>query len=387
MKKHFFIFMGIIMIMLCVGCSSNANNSPDNVALEMANILSKGDYKNVSKLFDSDEVYIEGKAFEEYLNTNDLNIKGNKKIELVKEDTSNDETSNTLKIKIDNNIIFSIDTIKKDYGCYVDLGDYCYDDDLTIVVPKDSTVKLNGNKLSFDKYGETKEEERSVSYGNTYKYNVEMDTYKVPKILKGKYDLTIEGTNIETINEQITSRRSDYNSNDKGTIFIKNNNAYILLPKANKTFKEEVDKLIKEYYNAVFNNINNDKDYSELKSYFDSSNEDTIKRLETEYNKLLSSKSKKKSYSEETNSEFSLDKIAYYDDYGVYYYSNDHIIVLLSCTMKYRHVFNYIDFMASMNDSFHEDEYQTETKKIVLNMKKQDNKYLIEDGTAFVPSL
>lgn len=55
--------------------------------------------------------------------------------------------------------------------------------------------------------------------------------------------------------------------------------------------------------------------------------------------------------------------------------------------MKYRHVFNYIDFMASMNDSFHEDEYQTETKKIVLNMKKQDNKYLIEDGTVFVPSL
>ena len=31
--------------------------------------------------------------------------------------------------------------------------------------------------------------------------------------------------------------------------------------------------------------------------------------------------------------------------------------------------------------------YQTETKKIVLNMKKQDNKYLIEDGTVFVPSL
>ena len=265
MKKHFFAFVGIIMLMLCVGCSSNANNSPDNVALEMANILSKGDYKNASKLFDSDEVYIESKAFEEYLNTNDLNIKGNKKIELVKEATLNDETSKTVKIKIDNNRILSIDTIKKDDGWYVDLGDYCYDDDLTIVVPKDSTVKLNGNKLSFDKYGETKEEERSVSYGNTYKYNVEMDTYKVPKILKGKYDLTIEGTNIETINEQITSRRSDYNSNDKRTNFIKNNNAYILLPKANKTFKEEVDKLIKEYYNAVFNNINNDKDLLENK--------------------------------------------------------------------------------------------------------------------------
>ena len=84
MKKHFLIFMGIIMLMLCVGCSSNTNNSPDNVALEMANILSKGDYKNASKLFDSDEVYIESKAFEEYLNTNDLNIKGNKKIDIVR---------------------------------------------------------------------------------------------------------------------------------------------------------------------------------------------------------------------------------------------------------------------------------------------------------------
>lgn len=387
MKKHFFAFIGIIMLMLCFGCSKSINNSPDGVALEMANILSGGNYKNVDKLFDGDEVYIESKAFEEYLNTNDLNIKGNKKIELVKEDTSTDATSKTVKIKIDNNKILSINTIKEDDKWYVDLGSYCYDDDLKIIVPKDSTVKLNGNKLSFDKYGETKEEERSASYGNTYKYNVEMDTYKVPKILKGKYDLTIEGTNIETINEQITSRRSDYISTDKSTTFIKNNNAYILLPKANKTLKEEVDKKIKEYYNALFNNVNNDKDYSELKSYFDSSNTETIKRLETEYNKLISSKSKKKSYSEESNSEFSLDKIAYYDDYGVYYYSNDHIIVLLSCTMKYRHVFNYTDFMASMNDSFHEDEYQTDTEKIVLNIKKQDNKYLIEDGTTFVPSL
>lgn len=387
MKKHFFAFIGIIMLMLCFGCSKSINNSPDGVALEMANILSGGNYKNVDKLFDGDEVYIESKAFEEYLNTNDLNIKGNKKIELVKEDTSTDATSKTVKIKIDNNKILSINTIKKDDKWYVDLGSYCYDDDLKIIVPKDSTVKLNGNKLSFDKYGETKEEERSASYGNTYKYNVEMDTYKVPKILKGKYDLTIEGTNIETINEQITSRRSSYISTDKSTTFIKNNNAYILLPKANKTLKEEANKKIKEYYNALFNNVNNDKDYSELKSYFDSSNTETIKRLETEYNKLISSKSKKKSYSEESNSEFSLDKIAYYDDYGVYYYSNDHIIVLLSCTMKYRHVFNYTDFMASMNDSFHEDEYQTDTEKIVLNIKKQDNKYLIEDGTTFVPSL
>lgn len=387
MKKHFFAFIGIIMLMLCFGCSKNINNSPDGVALEMANILSDGNYKNVGKLFNDNEVYIEGKSFEEYLNKNDLNIKGNKKIELVKEDTSNDATSKTVKIRIDNNKILSINTIKKDDRWYVDLGNYCYDDDLTIVVPKDSTVKLNGNKLSFDKYGETKEEERSASYGNTYKYNVKMDTYKVPKILEGKYDLTIEGKNIETVNEQITSSRSSYDSTDKNITFIKSNNAYILLPKASKTLKEEVDKLIKEYYNAVFNNVNNDKDYSELKSYFDSSNTETTKRLETEYNKLISSKSKKKSYSEESNSEFSLDKITYYDDYGIYYYDDDHIVVLLSCTMKYRYVFNYIDFMASMNDSSHKDEYKTDTEKTVLNIKKQNNKYIIEDGTTFVPSL
>ena len=310
MKKRFFAAAGIIMLMLCVGCSSNANSSPDNVALEMANILSKGDYKDVSKLFDSDEVYIEGKAFEEYLNDNDLNIKGNKKKELVKEDTSNDATSKTVKIKI--------------------------------------------------------------------------DTYTIPKILKGKYNITIEGKNIETVEEEITSSRS---SNNENTTFIGSGRAYKLSPKASESIKDAVDKKIREYYNALFNSINSDKDYNELKSYFDSSNEDTIKKLEKEYNKLLSSKSKSNSYSEETNSEFSLDKIAYYDDYGVYYYSDDHIVVLLTCTMKYRHIFNYTSFMASMNDNFSEDEYKTDTEKTVLNIKKQNNKYIIEDGTTFVPSL
>ena len=384
MKKCFFAAAGIIMLMLCVGCSSNANSSPDNVALEMANILSKGDYKDVSKLFDSDEVYIESKAFEEYLNDNDLNIKGNKKKELVKEDTSNDATSKTVKIKIDNNKILSIDTKKKNNKWYINLGNYHYDDDLTIIVPKDSTIKLNGNKLSFDKYGETKEEERSASYGSTYKYSMEMDTYTIPKILKGKYNITIEGKNIETVEEEITSSRS---SNNESSTFIGSGRAYKLSPKASESIKDAVDKKIREYYNALFNSINGDKDYNELKSYFDSSNEDTIKKLEKEYNKLLSSKSKSNSYSEETNSEFSLDKIAYYNDYGVYYYSDDHIVVLLTCTMKYRHIFNYTSFMASMNDNFSEDEYKTDTEKTVLNIKKQNNKYIIEDGTTFVPSL
>ena len=213
---------------------------------------------------------------------------------------------------------------------------------------------------------------------------MEMDTYTIPKILKGKYNITIEGKNIETVEEEITSSRS---SNNESTTFIGNGRAYKLSPKASKSIKDAVDKKIREYYNALFNSINSDKDYNELKSYFDSSNEDTIKKLEKEYNKLLSSKSKSNSYSEETNSEFSLDKIAYYNDYGVYYYSDDHIVVLLTCTMKYRHIFNYTSFMASMNDNFSENEYKTDTEKTVLNIKKQNNKYIIEDGTTFVPSL
>ena len=43
--------------------------------------------------------------------------------------------------------------------------------------------------------------------------------------------------------------------------------------------------------------------------------------------------------------------------------------------------------MASMNDNFSENEYKTDTEKTVLNIKKQNNKYIIEDGTTFVPSL
>lgn len=389
MKRCVLLLMNIFMLSFCFGCSKNVNSTPENVALEMAKVLSKGNYEKVDELFDTEEVFVDSGAFEEYLNKNNLNIKGNKKIEIKKDESTNNNTLKQIEIKIDNNKILRVNTIKKNDKWYVKLDNYNYDNNLTFVVPKGATIKLNNKKLDFDKYGETKEEQRSATSGQTYKYNVEMDTYVLPYVFSGEYNLTIEGKNIETVNTTITSRRSNYKDakNEEDIVFIENSTKYILLPKASKNIKDAINKQLTEYYNSLFTSINNDKDYIELNSYFDSSNKDTISKLEKEYNELKSSKIDRVSYREKLYSEFSLDKLEYFNKYGIYYYDDEHIIVILTNTMKYRYIFNYIGSMASMNDSFHEDEYETKTNKTILKLKKQDNKYIIVDGTTFVPSL
>ena len=386
MRKYFFAFIGIFMLMLSAGCSKNVNKTPEDTALAMAKILSNGNYKNASNLFDSSKVYVDDKSFEDYVNNNNLNIKGNKKIELIDKNDSNNSNTRLVEIKIDNNKILGIRTIKGDNGnWYVDIGNHYFNENFTINVPEGASVKLNGNKLSFDKYGTKTEKNGSSSYGSTYNYTYSINEYVIPKILSGSYEVIVDGENIKTVKEKISTNGTNNNYDDNNSAFVNKNKTYTLIPVVKDSVKEGVDKYLKEYYKALYDSVNDNKAYDSLNSYFDTSNGDITKKLEKEYNKLISYKSNTNSYSETFYSDFSLDGIEYYKDDGVYYYDDNHIVVMFSCNTKYRYVFNYIGFMAGMNDSSHKDEYKVDNDKVILNLKKQNNKYIISGGTTFVP--
>ena len=151
-SKVFLLLIVLLVPFFLTGCG--ANNSAKDVATEMVEKLSKGNYKNMDKIFYQEkDCYFDDTAFEKTIKDEKLDIEGNKKIKVkeVGEEITNDDGDTTVEVKIaiDDDKIFTIDTIKKDGKWYVYEPDF-YDGSMEIVVPNGSTVKLNNKKLSKD---------------------------------------------------------------------------------------------------------------------------------------------------------------------------------------------------------------------------------------------
>ena len=142
------LVFGLFTITL-TGCG--ASSGPEKVATKMVEKLSKGDYKNMSSIFYHEDSYFSDEAFKKLLVDKNLTIEGNKKVKVKESGTEiTDENGNpTVKVKvaIDNNKIYYIDTVKIKNKWYV-YDDSFYNGDIKISVPKGTTVTLDGKKLS-----------------------------------------------------------------------------------------------------------------------------------------------------------------------------------------------------------------------------------------------
>lgn len=152
-------------MLILTGCGSN-NDNPKNLAEEMVKKLSKGDYKNIEKLIYSGEkpIFFTEDIFEKYLKDNDLLIKGNKKVKVIKyEEPDKEDSFCEVVVRIDNNMVIEINAIKKDDKWYVDLSDE-FKNEYSFLVPKDSEVYIENIKLNKEKYSQLKEFHYDVSY-------------------------------------------------------------------------------------------------------------------------------------------------------------------------------------------------------------------------------
>ena len=248
MKRKIKVLCLFVFIFLLVGCS-NFNDSPESVSEEMVKRMSSGNYENIEELLDLEEnAFIDEISFENYLNKNGINIKGNKNYEITKTQENGNYTF--VYVKLDNNKGLQIRTVNKDDKWYIDLGNE-YDEDLVIKVPVGSTVKLNNTKLDSKKY--VKVEQDSLRHNYEYSPIFEVDVYTIPYLLSGEYMLTVENENIETISVEIESDM--YNSYDEEDYFADRNNEYLLKIKPNDELQNKVNTYINSFYTDMLTSI------------------------------------------------------------------------------------------------------------------------------------
>lgn len=172
--------------------------------------------------------------------------------------------------------------------------------DYVITVPKDTTIEINGNSVS-DKY-------REDSYSSYY------DSYKIPSILRGKYDLTVNyDSGIKLVGElKINSNFGSYRTSG--------------LKLEEKTSKK-LEKEIKEKLELLYKSAMEDKSFDDIKESF---NEDIRSDIESTYSDLKSN----------ANSEYNKLKEINIDDIEITSVSVDEELKL-TVKMKYSYKLEY----------------------------------------------
>lgn len=391
-KNKILIVLMLSFFFFLTGCgTTDIYSSPESIAKEMAKRMSKGEYSKVSELLlNGDKAFIDSSSFENYLNENSLNIVGNKKYEVVKEDnTTENTTSKYVKIRIDDNKILKVYTVKDNNKWYVNIGDSYFDKDLIIKVPTGATVKLNGVQLNSKKYATTELTDRSWANGNKgYDYQQSEDVYTIPTILKGKYTLEVTHNDINTINEEIYSNKRYYNNymRNNSNTFNTNDDFYNVFVKATDKDTTEIKKFVEEYFANMYKAGSEGKDFKEVSNYFNSKNTTLFTTYESSYNKLKN-QFVDNSYSTWTTiiSDVKLDFS--YDDkyYGVNYVNDGRYIILCKYTANYKATKKYIaKYYGNKEDTTSNEKI---TKQIILDItKNKDGSFVISDGVRVIPS-
>ena len=389
MKKKI-ILLSLCMLMFLTGCGGSYNSSPDAVAEEMAKRLSEGDYKKISELIYFEENgFIDESSFRNYLSENDLLIEGNSKYKFISSTTESNGENSVVKISIDDNRILQVNTVKKDNKWYVDLGTYVYDEDLIIKVPAGSKVYLNNVELDYKKYAKTEPRETFWSVGSTkYEYTYSVDTYTIPTLLEGKYDLKVEQNNITTVNEEIHSDKSDYiyYMDDENRIFNSGSESYIVNARADKDTKDEIKTFVSTFYNELVAKVEKKEEFSTINKYFDTTESDSMTKYESSYKKMVedlvdNSYTTWKTY----NSDLKV-KLDYEDiTSDVYYVAENRYFVVAKRIFEYKATTKY----SSNYYKNKEDKVETETESmfVVLDVEKKNDSYIINGGINVIPSL
>lgn len=357
-----------VFIFLLVGCS-NFNDSPESISEEMVKRMSSGDYEKIEELLYLEEgTFIDKISFENYLNENYINIKGNKNYEVTKVEELGNYT--WVYVRLDNNNGLKIRTVNKDGKWYIDLGEE-YDEDLIIKVPVGSTVKLNNTKLDPNKY--VKVEQDSLRHNYEYSPTFDVDVYTIPYILSGNYTLTVENKNAKTVTAEIESDM--YYSYDNEDYFADRSGEYLLKMEPTDELKTSIQSYVNNFYTEMFNSVNSNNNYTIL---------DSLEEEKDDYAELLEEKEEIGSYSDTIYSDFRVNSVELTD---VYYYGDNSIIVKYDFEYTYHYKFTYTNFMASMGDTFNEDKDETKTLSGVLQLEKNNDNYTIKTGYNLVPNI
>ena len=385
--RRFKGYLFLILLMLLTGCGGNYNSSPDNVAEEMAKRMSNGDYKNIGELiYADDNVFVDEISFKNYLSENDLLIEGNKKYEVIDDEVSD---NNSVKISIDDNRILQVNTIEKDNKWYVNLGEYEFDRNLVIKVPAGSKVYLNDTKLDYKKYAKTEQRDSYWQIGSQkYDYVYAVDTYIVPSLLSGVYNLKVENKNILTVDEKIYSKKSDYNyyvEDNKG-IFNSGSEEYIVNASVSNSVADDINKFMDNYYSTLITGIEGKKDFSSMSKFFDATELTSLGKYEVAYKKLLED-SVYDFYSTFTVYNSNLKVRLDYEDStsGIYYVSDGKYFVVAKMILEYDSIKKYDKgWFEGKEDQVSE---KTKNTYVVFDIEKQKSGYVINGGINLMPSL
>ena len=371
MEKVKNIILVIILCLVLTGCS-NFNKNPESVSKEMMKRLTEANYENIEELlYLKENAFVSDSSFKQYLEKNSINLEGIKDYKLTKTEELGGNTY--VYFDLGNNKGFKIKTVEQDGKWYISLDDV-YDENLIIKVPVGSTVKLDNKKLDYKKYGKTQQDSFKINYN--YSVEIDVDIYTIPYIFSGEYNLIVETKNAETINQTINSDKNYFSPLESDEKYFANRSGEYLLKMAlSSEFQTKIEEYVTNFYNNMFNSINNNSDFSDINH---------LEEAKKKYTDLLNSKEEIGSYSEKRRNDFKLNKINFNE---IYYYGDDNIIIKYDVEFSYNYEFKYTNFMASVGENFNENKEKTDSISSSVQIQKTKDGFSIKSGYNFVPKV
>lgn len=380
MKKNKILVFFLLSFCICLltGCSNN--NSPDSLASNVVDLLSDGSIEKVSSYFYvKNGDFFDKLSFVELIKEKGLNIENNKmnKIVDVGSELKDDDGNSIVKVSvlIDNNKVFGINTIKVDEKWYI-YDNTFHDNDIRIIVPKGTTVKINDVLLD-ESYLETINLNVKASHPDLASSksislnNVEIEAYVLKNPIIGVYKITLEGDKV--INDEIytyTKYGSQMSTNytsiasyTEGTTYFFN-----LTNDSNK-----VEYFVNDYLKDIYSNIVNNHSMNEVTKYFDKESP-VYSIVESAYANAITNFGNK-------------DKTSfpnyYYDEFDVKnlkihrinYYNDDNITVSLSYDLDYKYHEVYQNEVLNTEKS-----YTKDIDTIMILRKNSEGNYVITNG-------
>ena len=358
----------LAIVPFLTGCS-NGGSSAKDVAIEMVTRLSKNNYKNIGSIFYQKDSYFDETTFKELVKTKKLDISGNKtlKVKEVGEEITDHKTGNikvTVRIKIDNDRIFNVDTMKVGNKWYVYDPDF-YDGNIEVIVPSGTTVKFNGKALSSNSV-HTEETDVKVYYPDSYRYiklnKVKMDTYTIKNVLKGKYTVSVKAKDSNEIKDIVYTYSENGKTSDnytKDTDYSNHSKKYTFNVNGDN---KDVETYVKGYLDNIYKTATTGT-FDDVAKYFDKDSKE-YNTIKSNY-ETLAKRSKKEGnsyyYSDFEVKDLDIKSVGYYDD--------NNIVVMLSYNLNYK---------TNYTSSSYDKKY--ETKTILVLKKDNKEKYVITDG-------
>lgn len=365
--KLFCLLLVVAIIPFMTGCTDN--NSAENVAIEMVTRLSKDNYKNIGDIFYHEDSYFDETAFKELVKSKKLNISGNKtiKVKKVESPITDAKTGNekvTVRIKIDADRVFNVETIKVKNKWFVYDPDF-YDGTIEVVVPSNTSVKFNGKVLGKN-YVKSEEKELKVYYPDSYRYvkleKVPMDVYTIKNVISGKYEIAVRNGKAKEVKDVVytySQYGKDSENYTKETEYSSHTKSYTFNVISES---KEVEEFVKEYVENIYKTATTGT-FTDVEKYFDKDSKEynNIKN----YYESLAKKSKKdgnSSYASDYSiKDFEIKRVSYYDD--------NNIAVSVYYNLNYK-----------MNYSSSSYDRKYETKSILILKKDSKGKYVITNG-------